>query len=406
MYNSRKHLRTDEKIWKSTNRCKCEKADRNCSYAQRVSEECKVVCVDKNETTSQNEQDVKQSLGLRVQEIDFWRSELEVESEALDADINKLEHYRNRLKLALNDCSQSLSVVEQCLQFRKSREGLDQIFDEPQKQLQQDVELLTEIKLLHSRMLEEVSAQNRKNSSMKLYLQHIIDDKQRCLEGDILASNLNRTSYSLSPGLLSFDSQSPLPKCQFVTESEWESIILQAIQKGKKHRKKSQDFHPLVESIMKQTTRDSQLQHKRVVLSFQNRIMETVQAKKLLEMRITKVIEEIGEIRYALAILEEEEKAKKPSLNLACHKLELRKQCQNLEICMDKVELELEKEVSTLQQAVQELHIKHQEAKNILQRLEGNKVELEKDIATKTKSLYIDEIQCLRALASVVITDH
>ncbi|XP_076354226.1 tektin-1-like isoform X2 [Tachypleus tridentatus] len=406
MYNSQKHLRTDEKIWRSTNRCKCEKADRNCSYAQTVSGKSKVACVDKDETTSQSEQDVRHSLGLRVQEIDFWKSELEVEFEALDADINKLEHYRNRLKLTLNDCSHSLSVIEQCLQFRENREGLDQIFDEPQKQLQQNVELLAEIKLLLRKMLEEVSAQNRKNSSMKLYLQHIIDDKQRYLEGDILASNLNHTSYSLTPGVSCFSSQSSLLKCQLVTECEWESRILQALEKGKKHRQKSQEFHPLVDSIIKKTARDSQLQHKRVILSFQNRIMETVKAKKLLEMCITKVIEEIGEIRHAFSILEEEEKAKKPYLNLAHYKLELHQQSQNLGICMDKVQLELEKEVSTLQQAVQNIHMKHQEAKNTLQRLEGNKVELENDIATKTKSLYIDEIQCLRALANVVIVDH
>ena len=73
--------------------------------------------------------DVNNKLDHRLQDINYWKSELEKQHAETVAEIKALQAFIGRLEKALAATEKPLNVAKQCLEFRERRVKIDLVHD-------------------------------------------------------------------------------------------------------------------------------------------------------------------------------------------------------------------------------------------------------------------------------------
>ncbi|NXQ24446.1 TEKT3 protein, partial [Alaudala cheleensis] len=119
-----------------------------------------------------------QNLGERINDIEYWKSELCIELDAMIRETNSLADMQKRLERALADTEGPFQVAHKCLLHREKRMGIDLVNDDVEKQL------ITEIKIIRScrerlqQCLDAVNSQLMCNKEARQELEKDLADKQ------------------------------------------------------------------------------------------------------------------------------------------------------------------------------------------------------------------------------------
>uniref|UniRef100_A0A8C6J1A4 Tektin n=1 Tax=Melopsittacus undulatus TaxID=13146 RepID=A0A8C6J1A4_MELUD len=300
-----------------------------------------------DQLTYQMQEDSQRNLGERISNIDYWQSELTYELECLLKENQALETMKKRLECAVDELQGPLKVG---LTFLVTLFPFHSINRDAQHALEQDL--------------------SDKNSA------HFIDEK--CF-------NLRKTSDSISfyYGKNCF---------QFLTSvsvpATWAKFSEDNIRYSQHARANSIKLREDAEVTLESTSEEMWNQFNSTNLAFNKRIAQVADAKNKLQ---TQLAREIFQTEDTIMLLERSIKAKEYPLKVAQTRLEARTKRPNIELCRDAPQFQLVTEVYTIDDTIQTLKQRLQEARDTLHVLMVNKSNLEHDIAVKANSLYIDK---------------
>lgn len=156
-YRSAKYT-TEE--WHSNNYAILHRAITNRDNAERIRHKSKTLYTDTATGTLRTQAEGTRHLGERLQDIHFWRSELQRHIEELVAETDLLLGQKRRLEKALDTTEIPFAIATDNLTCRERRLGPDLVKDRVEEELLEEVELIKSIQALlrttHSQAVTQI----------------------------------------------------------------------------------------------------------------------------------------------------------------------------------------------------------------------------------------------------------
>ncbi|NXE74756.1 TEKT5 protein, partial [Cochlearius cochlearius] len=380
------HARYSTRDWHHANmvQLKGSEAFRYC--ADRLNTDSMRLMQDKDQLTYQMQEDSRRNLGERISNIDFWRSELSYELECLLKETHDLETAKKRLECAADEMEGPLKIALECLYHREKRKGIDLVHDDVEKNLMKEVDVFKDCQGILTKLAQKISQQLGINRDAQHALEQDLSDKNSAHFIDEKCFNLRNTSDSISfyHGVEKADGTVSVP-------TTWAKFSEDNIRCSQHARANSAKLREDAEVGLESTSVEMWNHFINTNSAFNNRIAEVADAKNKLEAQLAKILQEIFQTEDTIMLLERSIKAKEYPLKVAQTRLEGRTRRPNIELCRDAPQFQLVTEVYTIDNTLQTLKQRLQEAYDTLQMLIHNKSKLEHDICVKANSFFIDK---------------
>uniref|UniRef100_A0A4W3HWY8 Tektin n=1 Tax=Callorhinchus milii TaxID=7868 RepID=A0A4W3HWY8_CALMI len=351
-------------------------ADRD--TAENLRHESKKLISDTEKRTQDTQAESTKRLGERLQDIFFWKSELKREIEDLTAETELLREQKRRLEVALDANEIAFFITNDNLENRERRQGPDLVKDEVEDEL---------IRVRVCLSLQRL--QSRKNRDAKELMEMDWSDKYEAYKIDVKGGGLNnQTTVSF---VLFFSSSKSTS-----TPESWAQFTHCNIYKGEQERINSINLRSLIDNVLLETSEDLREQYDRVNAAFNRRLEEMSDAKAKLDHHLRKILEEIAGQEKNISYLKQAIKDKEAPLKVAQTRLYERSYRPNVELTRDTAQMNLVCEVNEITESIAFLQGKLKEAQMSLENMENTRMSLEKEIAVKSNSLFIDGEKCLK----------
>ncbi|XP_075847876.1 tektin-1 isoform X1 [Microtus pennsylvanicus] len=334
--------------WYIANKSQYHRAEAQRSRSERLVAESQRLVDEIEKTTRKSQSDVNKKLEQRLEEVKFWKKELDDKLEQLVHQTDDLLIYKVRLEKALESFKEPLHITERCLAYRETRVGIDLVHDVVEQELQKEAEIIRGVMALLQRTLEETTEQI--------------------------------SSVSLD---------------------DWLDFSNTNVEKADKQRNNSMALKTVVDRILSQTANDLRRQCEVVDTAFINGLKETKDARDKLADHLAKVMEEIASQEKNIAALETAILDQEGPAKVAHTRLESRTHRPNVELCRDVAQYRLIKEVQEINQNVARLKETLAQAQTELKALYRRQLALQEEIQVKENTIYIDEVLCMTMRKSI-----
>ncbi|XP_066878374.1 tektin-1 isoform X4 [Kogia breviceps] len=324
--------------WQIANKNQYHRAEAQRSRSERLVAESQRLVNEIEKTTRKSQSDVNKKLEQRLEEVRFWKKELDDKLEQLVHATENLLIYQTRLEKALESFKEPLHITEKCLEYREKRAGIDLVHDEVEQELIKEAEIIRGVMALLTRTLEDTSEQI--------------------------------SSVSLE---------------------DWLDFSNTNVEKAEKQRNNSVTLKALVDRILSQTANDLSRQCDVVDTAFKNGLKETKDARDKLAAHLAKVMEEIASQEKNITVLEKAILDQEGPAMVAHTRLETRTHRPNVELCHDVAQHRLIREVGEITHNVARLKETLAQAHIELQGLNRRQLALQEEIQVKENTIYIDE---------------
>ncbi|XP_045149261.1 tektin-1 [Echinops telfairi] len=293
----------------------------------------------------------------RLEEVKFWKKELDDKLEQLVHETEDLLNFQIRLEKALESLKEPLHITRMCLKYRLNR-------------------------------------------SAKYNLEKDLRDKFTALTIDDICFSLNNNSPNIR-----YSENATRVEPNSVSLDDWLDFSNTNVEKADKQRNNSLTLKALVDRILSQTALDLRKQCDVVDTAFKNGLKETKDAKDKLAVHLAKVMEEVASqekniIALEKAILDQEGPAK-----VAHTRLKARTCRPNVELCRDTAQYRLIREVHEISRNVSRLKDTLAQAQVLLKGLNRRQLALQEEIAVKENTIYIEEVLCMQMRKSIPLRD-
>ncbi|XP_053130607.1 tektin-1 isoform X1 [Hemicordylus capensis] len=384
--------------WHIANKTQYSGAEAQRSLSEHLVDESQRLVDEIERTTQKTQSDVNKRIEQRLEEIRFWKKQLDDKLDQLAKETDVLLAFKTRLEKALEGCREPLFIAQQCLLNRERRVGIDLVHDEVEQELIKEVEVLQGVIALLERTSEQTNEQIRLNRSAKYNLEKDLKDKFTALTIDNYCSNLtnNTPDIHYAQNVVKVDENSVSPE-------EWLDFSNVNVEKADKQRNNSLALEALIDSILSQIMSDVRKQNETVNVAFWNRVKETKDAKNKLEVHLAKVMEEVNSQEKNMEALRKAILDKEGPAKVAQTRLETRTHRPNVELCRDMVQYRLMREVHEINHNIQRLKETLAKADAELKGLNRRQLSLEEEIEVKANTLYIDEVLCMQMRESISV---
>ncbi|NXO31143.1 TEKT3 protein, partial [Cisticola juncidis] len=331
-----------------------------------------------------------QNLGERVNDIEYWKSELCVELDAMIRETNSLADMQKRLERALADTEGPFQVAHKCLLNREKRMGIDLVSDDVEKQLIEEIKIIRSCRERLQQCLDTVNAQLMCNKEARQELEKDLADKQ-------LGHHIDSKCYQMkdtSRGLHFFKGVERIDATVSVPET-WARFTDNNIFRSQSARAASAKLRAGTESLLMGTADEMWRQFSKVNDAFTSRITEIANAKSKIQTHLAKTRQEIFQIETKIQVIQKTIRDKEVQLKLAQTRLDERSRRPNVELCRDAAQLRLVQEVNEINETLRNLHQCLRASEDMLQMLVRSKGVLEQDLVIKNNSLFIDQERCM-----------
>uniref|UniRef100_A0A3P8VS98 Tektin n=1 Tax=Cynoglossus semilaevis TaxID=244447 RepID=A0A3P8VS98_CYNSE len=371
--------------WFSNYHSILEQSGGDCLGAQSIQRVSKTKYQDAEASVLQTQSHGTRLLGERIQDIHYWRSELQRHIEQLQVDITSLLGLKTRLEKALDATETPYAIALDNLNCRTRRPGPDLVKDNVEEELSKEVELIRNVQALLKQTTAQLVAQIKRNKKAKQMLEMDWSDKYQAYNLDDQCGRYSNMSPDTQhhPGTATMD-------CGL-----WTKFTQDNISNAFQEEQSTNDLRMLVERVLLDTTDDLRVQCSHVEQAFSQRCMELTGARSQLEMKLATVLEQIGAQERNIVALQQAIHNKEGPLRIAESRLYVRSHRPNMELCMDDPQISLEGEVRQINATVESLQHQLSEARRSLSLLEESRMTLEKDLNCKTHSLFIDREKCM-----------
>ncbi|XP_069503938.1 tektin-5 isoform X2 [Ambystoma mexicanum] len=346
---------------------------------------------DKDQLTRSMQAESRRDIGHRLTDIHYWHSELTQELEQLLGVTCQLKRGLERLQRALIETTQvPLQISQECLFHREKRMGVDLVHDLVETKLLEEIAMIRCVKEKMKRLAGKVESQLQANRVAQHELEKDLTDKKVAQEIDRKCFNLRNTSEDISYflGVENIDGTVSVPE-------SWGKFSDKNILHSQCHRAASSRLLEEVENIMEISSREMWSKFNDVNVAFTRRIAEMAETKNRIQVHLAKTLQETCETENAVLMLKQAIKEKELPKKVAQTCLEQRTKRPNVELCRDVPQLKLVNEVHTIDDSIETLKIRMNEAQATLQLLALNRSRLQQELIVKTNSLYIDKEQCM-----------
>uniref|UniRef100_A0A4W6E9I1 Tektin n=1 Tax=Lates calcarifer TaxID=8187 RepID=A0A4W6E9I1_LATCA len=324
--------------------------------ARSIQRESKTLSQDTEAATLQTQAEGTRLLGERLQEIHYWKSELQRHIDQLLADTESLLGLKRRLEKALDATETPYAIATDNLNCRTRRLGPDLVKDSVEEELLKEVDLIRSVQALLKRTTAQVVTQIKLNRESKQTLELDWSDKYQAYNFD---DHCGRYS-NMSPDTQRHPSSAAMQD-QVCNPTSWTKFTQDNLSKA---LQEETGHHSLrSEHMLQDTTEDLRVQCSRVD-----------RAKTQLEMKLAQVLEQIGTQERNVVALQQAIHNKEAPLRVAQSDFTF---------------------VRQIDATLASLHQQLSEARGSLSHLEESRMTLEKDINCKTHSLLIERDKCM-----------
>ncbi|XP_074052098.1 tektin-4 [Macrotis lagotis] len=363
-------------------------ADRDHSEHDRhVSKE---IAAKTEELCRRTQQDSSRKAGERLQDIHFWKSELQREIEDLMAETDLMLAQKLRLERALDATEVPFSIARDNLQCRERRQPPDLVRDDVELELLKEAELIRNIQELLKRTIMQAVNQIKLNRDHKEICEMDYSDKVETYNIDEMCARYNNKSTNIQ-----FHPHSTKFEDSAYTPETWAKFTHDNIYRAEREKMASVNLRLLINNILNDTAEDLRLQCDVVNLAFTRRCEEMEDTKLKLEYHLHKILKEIKDQENNISSLKQAIRDKEIPLKVAQTRLYQRAQRPSVDLCRDTAQFRLTSEVEELNTSLEVLKKKLLESEQVLRNLEDTRMTLEKDISIKANSLFIDKQKCM-----------
>ncbi|XP_074135802.1 tektin-4 [Sminthopsis crassicaudata] len=386
-FRSAKYL-TEE--WYQNNDIRCHQAFANCDQSECNRQESKHLAAETKALSQRTQQDTNKKVGERLQDVHFWKSELQREIEDLMAETDLLIAQKLRLQRALDATEVPFSISMDNLQCRERRQPPDLVKDVVEMELLKEAKLIRNVQELLRRTLMQIVNQIRLNRDHKEFCEMDWSDKVDTYNIDVLCSGYNNesTTVQFHPHSCKLDAGASTPET-------WGKYCQENVCRAQREKTASLNLRLLVDNILNDSSKDLCVQCDAVNLAFSKGCQEIENAKNKLEHHLRKILREITDQENNISSLKQAIKDKEAPLRVAETRLYQRSQRPNVDLCRDNAQIRLASEVEELTMSIKALKEKLMESEQALKNLEGTQMILEKEISIKNNSLFIDRQKCM-----------
>lgn len=121
--------------WHLSNDLNYEKAEQDRKVSEMIRDESARLANETHITTMKTQSDVNKKLEQRLNDINFWKSELDRQYQETEDEIQNMLEYKKRLEGALEATQIPLHIAKECLRNREKRIGIDLVHDDVEVQL-------------------------------------------------------------------------------------------------------------------------------------------------------------------------------------------------------------------------------------------------------------------------------
>nr|KAF6442542.1 tektin 4 [Rousettus aegyptiacus] len=312
------------------------------------------------------------------------------ESRQLAAETDLLLAQKQRIERALDATAVPFSIATDNLQCRERRQHPDLVRDYVEMELLKEAELIRNIQELLKRTIMQAVTQIRMNREHKERCEMDWSDKVEAYNIDETCARYHNqsTEVQFHPHSTKFEESASTPE-------SWAKFTQENLNRAERERLASVNLRELIDCILRDTAEDLRLQCDAVNLAFGRRCEELEDARHKLGHHLEKTLREITDQEHNVAALKQAIKDKEVPLKVAQTRLYQRSHRPNVELCRDAAQFRLVNEVEELNMSLAALRDKLLEAEQSLRNLEDTRMSLEKDIAVKTNSLFIDRQKCM-----------
>jgi len=383
--------------WMLANHARNKNAERERSLAQRLIAESTRLANETEAACVRTQSDVKKKLQQRLDDIRFWKKELDDKLDALRKENEMLDAYRVRVEKALEAAAESLTIATNCLANRDRRRGIELTHDDTQKELMKEIEVEQGVVELLKRTHEEMVEQIRLNRRALFTLEKDLADKFKGLSIDEYCEALTNSSPQIS-----FKSRDVIKvQPNSVSSEEWQDFSHKNIEAAEQQRSNSINLRSMVDTSLATSCNDMTVQVERTNEALAKRVRELKESKTRLEGQLAETLRQFIEQEENIKNLRKAIEDKVIPMKLAQTRLDSRAQRPNVELTRDAVQFRLLKEVDELDDQLQRLRRRLAESESSLKGLRRQQLAVEEDIENESNTIYIDEVQCMGMRKSI-----
>lgn len=335
---------------------------------------------------NENEKRLKQ----KARDIFRWKVEVEKACKAITDEVEQLEIERQRLKGASRTLMLPESISKECLDLRSNRFQPDLVADLAEQELIKEMELVSEVRANLKNTLAEIEAQLAVNKAAKHRIEYDWCDKSMAYNTESINLSLNTKSNTIMfrPGATRFgDFSAPL--------EYWEFFCRENVQNCEAARQKSADLRGSLNAILVNGGRKLRNQADRTDMALAETVAITQELCTKLEETLRNTLQRIADMESLIDNLKDSIRKMDAAMKLAQTRLDNRNNWRpHGESVRDQPHLGLIEEVKKIHETVTSLYGQLTNAERVRNDLLNKRILLEKDIASKRKTLNIDRERC------------
>ncbi|KAM6250297.1 tektin-4 [Porphyrio hochstetteri] len=361
----------------------CEQAEQDRTEANELAEHAAAAA-------QRAQQDSTAALGQHLKDIHFWKTALQKEIEDLDAETNLLAAQKLRLERALDATEVPYAIAMDNLQCRERRQPPDLVRDEVERELLKEVELIKSVQELLKRTVMQAGNQMRLNRDHKEVCELDWSDKVETYNIDDKCGRYSNQSTNIQfhPSSMKLEESASTPET-------WAKFTHDNICRAEQEKLASVNLRALIDNILHDTSKDMRMQCAAVNEAFAKHCEELDYVKHKLEHHLKQILKQIGDQEANIAAFKQAIREKEAPLKVVQTRLYDRSFRPNIELCRDEAQVRLISEAEELTAFIESMKKKLLESEETLRNLEDTRMNLEKDIAVKTNSIFIDRQKCM-----------
>ncbi|NXV83465.1 TEKT4 protein, partial [Atlantisia rogersi] len=253
-----------------------------------------------------------------------------------------------------------------------------------------EVELIKSVQELLKRTVMQAGNQMRLNRDHKEICELDWSDKVETYNIDDKCGRYSNQSTNIQfhPSSMKFEESASTPET-------WAKFTHDNICRAEQEKQASINLRALIDNILHDTSKDMRMQCAAVNEAFAKHCEELDDVKHKLEHHLKQILKQIGDQEANIASFKQAIREKEAPLKVAQTRLYDRSFRPSVELCRDEAQVRLISEAEELTVLIESMKKKLLESEESLRNLEATRMNLEKDIAVKTNSIFIDRQKCM-----------
>ncbi|XP_025202987.1 tektin-1-like [Melanaphis sacchari] len=358
--------------------------------SQRLAIEADQLVDQAKDAVGKNKLEIDHQSKVKVKDIEYKCRELETYKNGLNEEIRLLLGYQNRIENAKKRLvGDALDAIAECLRLRNCRQGIDLVFDDVEKELLREREVIKVVNSQLEDLVEKVKVQIRKLREFVYNLAEDLKCKENTLKIEEYNEKLNEKSVELS-----ILNDKNIIKPAEISFSKWDKFTSDIILAASKILIDGRPIRAYFDKCLNKMINDLVSQSNEVEEAFKSRVQEYLAVIEKLSKQRDETIKNAEEVQGTINKLKDAIDDKEAYIALVHTRLLNRTHREGIELCRDELEVKLNEEMVELEHNVRSLQKMLVDTIVCQRRLKQSSARINVQLIYKRNTLRIDDELC------------